>query len=53
MPTPFSTLIDRFFRRIEEDKNYFDYYNLTNERLRSVYLKAFPRKTETKRGNNL
>ena len=29
------------------------YTHLTNERLRSVYLKAFPRKTETKRGNNL
>lgn len=29
------------------------YTHLTNERLRSVYLKAFPRKTETKRWNNL
>ena len=36
MPTPFSTLINRFFRRIEEDKNYFDYYNLTNEQAMSV-----------------
>ena len=36
MPTPFSTLIDRFFRRIEEDKNYFDYYNLTDEQSMTV-----------------
>ena len=29
------------------------YTHLTNESLRSVYLQAFPRKTETKKGNNL
>jgi hypothetical protein len=31
MPTPFDTINDIFFSKIEEDSNFFDYYNLTAE----------------------
>lgn len=36
MATPFSTVIERFYRRIEEDKNFFDYYNLTDEQSMTI-----------------
>lgn len=36
MATPFSTVIERFYRRIEEDKNFFDYYNLTDEQSMAI-----------------
>lgn len=31
MSTPVSSIIERFFRIIEEDEDFFDYYNLTDE----------------------
>ena len=30
MATPFVTVIDRFFNRIEEDRDFFEYYSLSD-----------------------
>lgn len=36
MPTPFSIPIERFLHRIEEDRDFFQYFNLSNEEAMSL-----------------